>query len=346
MVQFSFSDESGVWMNISTYSHADKNMPSLTLLPMIHLGEKDYYRAANNETLCHDSVYLEGSYVPAKRALHFLHRVIGIFSNLTLQTGKQSFFKRWNKEAADSGRGGLEESTYTHSCDCGTCYRFKLRRIRADLHRWHALKAIKAMPWWTMISFPALVIAALIAAPFMNLRDMALDIKTDDDCDCGKCDQDHFLDRFFFPIFNFIQDDRDLFLRMTLAEALIMPENQGKSLCVKYGAGHMPQLAETLLNDFGYTLSTQHAILAIKKTKALDVSNVETGYDAVNARMWERADTWQDREPKPGFIATSILTANYPTHFAGTKQPAGMNTPVSYTPINTPDVKTKKVKFA
>jgi len=75
MAQFSFSDEHGLWMRISYYAHPDSNMPKLTLLPMIHLGEKDYYRAINDEMWCHDTAFLEGSYMPARRALHLGHRI-------------------------------------------------------------------------------------------------------------------------------------------------------------------------------------------------------------------------------------------------------------------------------
>ena len=334
-------------MRISYYAHPDPKMPSLTLLPMIHLGEKAYYRAIKEEMWCHDKAYLEGCYMPARRTLYLWHRLVGVFSGLSLQSGKQSFFKRWKKEPRNSGETTLTESLHKFSCDCGDCYRLELRRIRADLHRWHALKAFAVMPWWVKISFPVLILIVLFSAPFLNLRDHALADNSDKECACknGCQDDEFFLNKFFGPIFKFILDDRDLFLRMVLAEAVTDPINQLKSLCVQYGEKHMEPLAETLLKDFGYVLSSQRDILAVKKTKAMDVSNIETGYKNPYDRMWAKAYTWKERVTTTEVIASTTLSADYPTNFSLAQTIVKYNIPTDVTLVKGPNSKFSQVKL-
>jgi len=348
MGQFSFTDEHGIWMRISYYAHPNPNMPSITLLPMIHLGEKEYYRTINNEVWCHDTAFLEGCYMPARRALHLWHRIIGRSSGLSLQSGKKSIFKKWKKEARTSGKIALSESIQTSSCDCGDCYRFKLRKVRTDLHRWHSFKAFKAMPWWVKLSFPLLILIALISAPFLNLREATLDMHSDEACECENCkgDKEFFLTKIFNPIFKFITDDRDLFLRMVLAEALIDPINHRKALCVKYGEKHMTPLAETLLHDFGYILCNQRDILAVKKTKTLDVSAIATGHGSSLERMWARADAWKDREPKPEIIVSTTLSPEYPNEFTSYKTQIQFNFPTLQLSENNIDKNEIKLELA
>jgi len=270
MGQFSFTDEHGIWMRITYYAHPNPNMPSITLLPMIHLGEKEYYRTINNEVWCHDTAFFEGCYMPARRALHLWHRIIGRSSGLSLQSGKKSIFKKWKKEARSSGKIALSESIQTSSCDCGDCYRFKLRKVRTDLHRWHSFKAF----------------------------------------------------------------------------TLIDPINHRKALCVKYGEKHMTPLAETLLHDFGYILCNQRDILAVKKTKTLDVSAIATGHGSSLERMWARADAWKDREPKPEIIASTTLSPEYPNEFTSYKTQIQFNFPTLQLSENNNDKNEIKLELA
>ena len=286
---FSFSAEAGMWVRVSNYVHTDTAMPAITLLPMIHIGEKEFFREMNHEMWRHDTAYLEGSYMPARKLFHVFHRVFGKFSNLNLQSGKLPLWKKWKRESKAQGKTGLTEVIRKSGCDCGKCGYDELRTVRADLHRWHALKAFKTIPFWAKLTFPFLILAAIIAAPFINFRDHVLD---DEDCEgCENCDDDNgFLEKLMAPFWKFIIDDRDLFLRMVLAEEILRPRSSGKSLCVKYGEKHMTALGETLLQDFGYELTNQRDILAVKKRKDMDVSEINPGYGYAGERYWEERD--------------------------------------------------------
>lgn len=283
---FSFSDEAGMWVRVSNYAHPDPDMPTITLLPMIHIGEKEFFREMNYEMWRHDTAYLEGSYMPARKLFHVFHRAFGKFSNLSLQSGKLPLWKKWKQESKTQGKTGLTEAIRKSGCACGGCDFDELRTVRADLHRWHAIKAFKTIPFWAKLTFPLLILAAIIAAPFMNFRDHVLD-----DEGCENCEGENgFFENLMAPFWKFVIDDRDLFLRMVLAEEIQRPRNSGKNLCVKYGAKHMSTLDETLMRDFGYELTNQRDVLAVKKQKDMDVSDIITGYGYANERYWEERD--------------------------------------------------------
>lgn len=307
---FSFSDETGMWVRVSTFTHRDPAMPSITLLPMIHIGEKDYFREMACEMWLHDLAYMEGCYMPARKLFHLFHRSLSRFNGLSLQSGKLKLWKKWKQEPKTQGQTGLTEAIRTTGCDCGSCHYDELPTIRADLHRWHALKAFKAIPLWVKLTFPFLIIAAICAAPFLNFRDYAFG-DDDEDCDCEKCKGNEgpdFLDHLAAPFKKFMIEDRDLFLRMVLAEEVLRPARKGKRLCVKYGAKHMPVLAETFLQDFGYELAHQRDVLAVKKTKAMDVSGIATGYGLANERYWGEVDA---RRAKVKEVITDLTGTDY-----------------------------------
>ena len=323
---FSFSDEAGMWVRVSNYVHPDPAMPAITLLPMIHIGEKEFFREMNNEMWRHDTAYLEGSYMPARKLFHVFHRVFGKFSNLSLQSGKLPLWKKWKLESNTQGKTGLTEVIRKSGCDCGGCDFDELRTVRADLHRWHALKAFKTIPLWAKLIFPLLIIAAIIASPFLNFRDHELD---DEDCEgCENCEDDNgFLENLMAPFWKFAIDDRDLFLRMVLAEEILRPRNSGKSLCVKYGAKHMFSLDETLMRDFGYELTNQRDILAVKKHKDMDVSDIITGYGYAGERYWEERDA---RWAKTKKLVTDLTKEKSPNVISLKVRTDGDTTPPSF----------------
>ena len=290
MANFCFTDETGMWVRISAYIHPDPSMPKITLLPMIHIGEKEYFKEMSLEMWRHDTAFLEGCYMPARKLFHLFHRSISRFSELSLQSGRLPFWKKWRRESKVEGQSGLTEFIRKTGCDCGHCHYNEMRTIRADLHRWHALKAFKLIPLWLKLTFPIFILIAVIAAPFMNFREFVFD---DDDDDLG--DGTGFFGKLMAPFWRFVLDDRDLFLRMVLAEEVLRPRHKGKSLCVKFGAKHMPVLANTFLLDFGYRLADQREVLAVKKVKSMDVSNINTGYGFANEQYWKEFDAKQIR---------------------------------------------------
>lgn len=285
MVDFNYSDENGIWVRISEYTHSNPSMPTITLLPMIHIGEKEFFKEINHEMWRHDTAFLEGCYMPARKLFHLFHRVLGAFSGLSLQSGKLSFWKKWKRENKVQGKTGLTEKLRKSGCHCGKCHYDELLTIRADLHRWHALKAFRAIPLWAKFTFPFLIIAAIIASPFVNLRDHIFD-----DCEDNQNNEDGLLDKLMEPFWKFVIHDRDLFLRTVLAEEIIRPRHEAKRLCVKYGAKHMPVLAETLLEDFGYTLEHSRSVLAVRKTKGMEISSIKTGYGIAKEKYWDEVD--------------------------------------------------------
>lgn len=313
MSDFSFSDGNGYWMRISYYSHPNPNLPAITLLPMVHLGEDGYYDEIMNEMWCHDTVYLEGSYMPGRRGLYLFHRLIAWRDKLSLQSGYIPFFRQWRTESKLSGKSKLKEWNRTFSCDCGNnnecesgyCFELKLRMVRADLHRWHAMKAIKAMPLWSKICFPFVILAALIISPFLNLR-------TYDYEDDETAEQHDIFDKFMAPYYKFARDDRDLFLRMVLAEEILNETNQNKQLCVKYGAKHMPTLVSTLLKDFNYKLTKQRSVLAIAKSKSTDLSIINTGYSIASEKLRKKiSDIRQSKESMYGSYSVKYKYTQY-----------------------------------
>jgi len=294
-------------------------MPGITLLPMIHIGERDYFREMNTEMWRHDTAFLEGCYMPGRKLFHLFHRSIGRSSQLSLQSGKMPVWKKWKRESKTQGQSGLTENIRKNACNCGHCFYDELHTVRADLHRWHALKAFKLIPLWAKLTLPFLILAAILAAPFMNLRDFVFDAEEEDDSE----EQDGFMENLIAPFWKFVIEDRDLFLRMVLAEEVLRPRHSGKRLCVKYGAKHMPVLTESFLRDFGYVLANQRDVLAVKKTKAMDVTGIDTGYGHANAKYWEEMEaqktkakavvTYLSETDPNNLISLRVGSGNFPT---------------------------------
>lgn len=321
MTKFGFSDETGIWVKVSEYQHPDSNMPSITLLPMIHIGEKEFFTEMKFEMWRHDTVYFEGCYMRVRKLFHLFHRSFSASTGLTLQSGNLPLWKRWKREKRTQGVNGLAETIRKAGCDCGSCYYDELRTVRADLHRGHTLKVLKTIPVWAKLMLPFLIVIAILAAPFMNFRNHDLDDEVIND------EAESFLDKLLKPFWKFAVDDRDLFLRMVLAEEVLRPRNKSKRLCVKYGEKHMAALAETFLRDFGYQLSQQRNVLAVKKTKNMNISAVNTGYGYASRKYW---DDIEEKRIKSVDMVRELTQVEVKNLTSLNVMPADAITPISF----------------
>lgn len=303
MANYGFSDETGAWVHISRYSHPDPKMPSITLLPMIHIGEEDFFAEMNYEMWRHDTVYLEGCYMRASKLLHVFHRSLGLFTGLKTQSGRRPLLRSWKQENRAQGQNEVTETIHQTACHCGNCFFDELRAVRADLHQWHYLNAMREIPLWAKLAFPLFLLTAIITAPFINFRSMDF---FDEEKQGG--DRGNVLSKMTWPFWRFLIHDRDLFLRMVLAEDITHQKNIGKSVCVKYGAKHMPALANTLLQDFGYELTKQRAVLAVKRLKNQDLSQIDTGYGYASEKYWDEIDRTKVVRPTDFDLKSKIVS--------------------------------------
>lgn len=280
MREFIHKNEMGRWVRIQHFSDPKNKLPDVTLLPMIHIGESEYFTEMSHEAWCHDTCYFEGCWVPVKGLLAALYRVASIFAGLAFQGGKISFRRKQSKLPLNEVQNklGLDEYMKKMTCDCGQCSQYSYRLVHADFHKKQAQEAFAKIPLMNKFALPFLLISGFVIIPFIKLRDAMVDM-TDTDT---AMDENPW-GKFGLPFWKFVKDDRDDFLHKVLKAEIHAPYNQGKNLCVKYGADHMKKTAEFLVHELGYAATESRDVLAIKAKKLAEINDEVAGYGVAEA---------------------------------------------------------------
>ena len=291
MGKFTYTNDDGRWMRITRFYDPAGIKPDVTLLPMIHIGERGFYEEIFHEVWCHDVCYFEGCWMPGHNVLHFLYRLASICSGLRFQGAGSKATKKIPKLIGEdvTNSFGLDEYIKGLACNCGECPDYSYRLIRADFHEEQARHAIAKIPLWLKLSLPFFALAALFMIPFIVTRDLFMEELDSDE------QEDDLFKGFGGPLWTFIRDDRDAFLRKILHDEILAPRNAGKSLCVKYGANHMKRLADFLIFELGYELAERRDVLAVKADKNKQIDDEKVGYGVAKAaftlRYYEKTGT-------------------------------------------------------
>ena len=285
MGNFTYTNADGRWMRIHRFHDPKGIKPDVTLLPMIHIGEADYYLEMNKEAWCHDVLYYEGCWVPLRQFLSLFFKTMAVRAGLRYQGGGNRSKNRPIKLKGRSVTNAFELDEYITKlrCECGKCPEYIVRAIRADLHEPLAKLALASIPFFQKVMFPFLLIAAVSMSLFFSRKDIFdLSLEDADDEDAS------FIDRFMVPYNRFVRDDRDGFLQTVLHNEILAARNANKSLCVKYGALHMKALANFLTAELGYELLETRNVLAVKADKNRQIDERRAGYGIAHAAFTKR----------------------------------------------------------
>lgn len=273
MVTLAHSDEHGLWMHYATFEGPDEDSPDVTLIPMIHVGNRDFYREAHEETWRYDFALYEGAYVPMKSVFRHIYPFLAKAVGLTPQGSGNVSLKRqgWKKAHENAPRERIMVKSINTS-------HLKLSRrqkqIIADMDRKEFSQAIKDMPLSAKLAFPFILIALLVIAPFAIKREDFFDLPEDDNDD----DKAGFFERCMRHYFKYALDDRDEFLKYVLRNGIETCQGHDLSLCVQYGQKHMKSLVAFLTEEMNYTQEYTRKVLAVSRTKNMSLKGIDTGY--------------------------------------------------------------------
>ena len=283
MGTFSFKNDHGFWMRVIRLSHPHGLKPDITLLPMIHIAEPDFYQEMNYEAVNHDVVYYEGCWFPGRKLLSFFYKAAAVRSGLGYQGAGNRSKNRPVKLKGHSVTNRLELDEYvtTFPCFCRKCPAHSVRSIRADLHKRVARHAIKNIPLIHRLLSPLIIMGLLFVGMFVFTRKAVLGASLEDmnPSDVGP---------ILAPFWKFIIDDRDYFLQSVLHSELENVRTPDQSLCVKYGKAHMEPLVAFLKREWGYEIVSRRNVLAVKADKTMVLNHSLLGYGVAKARFETR----------------------------------------------------------
>lgn len=287
MSNFKRTDELGLWMGFSTYESADNSFAKITLIPMVHVGVKPFYKEVKDEVFCHDIVLYEGAYVPLKKMFKWLYPLIALKTKLNFQ-GKSKKRKphKGNKQQGffpEKPNGPkVREIEYKYE---GMPKR-KIRQIIADTNKKQYLKSINKIPLRAKLAFPIILLGALILALFIVNRELLLSFGHEDSCKCKHCADDpvrgnkNIMDGFDWCMNQYkkyILEARDANLKNILMCELERHKASSKSIAVQYGEGHMEKLAATI-SELGFDYITTRWVLAVPAGKTDTVPDEVAGF--------------------------------------------------------------------
>lgn len=286
MGKFTYINDDGRWMRIHRFHDPKGIRPDITLLPMIHIGETEYYQEMNREAWCHDVLYFEGCWVPGRKFLSLFFKTMAVRAGLRYQGGGR---KSKSQPILLKGRSvtnefQLDEYITKLRCVCGKCPEYSVRAIRADFHKPIAKLALAHIPLLHKVMFPMLLLVCIILSLFFTRDDIFnLDLDEND-----KGDETDFIKWVMMPYMRFVRDDRDDFLKTVIHNEILAPRNAKKTLCVKYGERHMKPLHDFLIHDLGYVCTQTRDVLAVKTRKISTVDKDYAGYGVAHKAFKRR----------------------------------------------------------
>lgn len=250
-------DAHGKWMRFTTYVNSDRRRPQVTLLPMSHRAEPEFYTEVKYEKLFADVYLFEGVDQPLGFLMSWMNSIKAYFSGLTPQGKRKWSFTRFFSSDGSSWSDYTSWSDYKRpnpdrareavysTCMCGECELETVRYVWADLDRQQVLSVYDKIPLF------------LDSSEKRNPYEI-------------------------------LQDARDAYLQKVLKTEVELESNTNKHIIVEYGAAHMQDLHELLCNDLGYKISSSRQVLAIAKNKDLKSQNAEIFGYGIAAKKWNR----------------------------------------------------------
>ena len=283
MGDFHKTDAHGEWMQFTTYVNSDWNRPQVTLLPMSHRAEPEFYAEVEHERVFADVYLFEGVDQPLGFLMSWVNSLKAYLSGLTPQ-GKTKwslakFFSTDGPSWSDYKRPHshrAREAVYT-KCECGEYDPGTVRYVWADLDRQQVLSVYQQTPMF------------FESSEEKDHADSVHEKKSP---------------------FEILQDARDAYLQKILKTEVELESNKNKHIIVEYGAAHMQDLHDLLCNDLGYKIFSNRNVLAIADNKDLKRQDPEFCGYGLAAKKWER----QVASRTPSSLDWEALDAELPKY--------------------------------
>ena len=303
MTQISKNDESGYWLNICELESCDSDLPTIKLIPMVHVAEKDFFEAAKLEHYMCDIALYEGAFLRTRGILRLIYRILKGGKRLALSYQND----RSGNTVSDSNCENTEmfveyengPQTYIHKCKPFAEYpeheKFSrtIRYIRADLGAKGTQGALKSVPFWFWIVCSGFLLGmALFGRLFMSRKILSelLDepstmsfIDSVDDLDLPEWLANHAR-----TLTRYVTTERDEYLKKILDHEIQNNVGKDRLIGVQYGAGHMPVLIDWLVKRRGYSLVESKSMLAIPREISSENEMLEKQYEVTREAYQDR----------------------------------------------------------
>lgn len=293
MATLTHSDKHGLWMHFATFEGPTVECPDVTLIPMVHVANRDFLCEAYAETWRYDFALYEGAYIPLTSIFRHIYPLIAKALGLTPQGSGKISLKRqgWKREHETAPRERIMVKTF-NTADLKLSRRQK--QIIADMDKKGFSEAIKDMPLSAKLAFPFLLVAFLLSAPFMAKRENFFDIKDE----VGEFENPDFFERCLQSYFKYVLEDRDAFLKKTLKEQIEKCRGHNLSICVQYGQAHMKSLVAFLHDEMNYETVATREVLAVSREKRMSLKGLKTGYGEAYAAYKHLPSNMSDKHQK------------------------------------------------
>ena len=240
---------------------------------MVHVANRGFLREAYAETWRYDFALYEGAYIPLTSIFRRLYPLMATVLDLTPQGSGKASLKRqgWKRGYETAQRERIMVKSFNTS-DLKLSRRQK--QIIADMDKKGFSEAIKEMPMSAKLAFPFILLAFLVAAPFMTNREDFFDLTDEVD----ESENPNFFERCIKSYFKYVIDDRDAFLKKTLKEQIERCRGHDLTICVQYGQRHMKSLVAFLRDEMNYEKVEMREVLAVSRQKRMSLKGVKTGY--------------------------------------------------------------------
>ncbi len=279
-MRFKRVDDKGMWVNFATYTRKDRDGPSVSLVPMLHVAEELFLEEAEAEIWCHDVVLLESGNVPQIRWLKGVYELFARVQRL----GRQSSRFNCEEQLASSNDATSDWSKPTPNRPSEIATRIDesargfpvsprtIRFIKADIDRKASKHALREIPWWFWVCVPLAIIVELPQILFKLKRRDIIEMLMDGSppkFGLGRIDRN--VERFL----DFVIRQRDQNLYKILEAEIRRAESASISICVQFGAGHMPALDTALIEKLGYSISSERWVLCMREDKSLAIDELD-----------------------------------------------------------------------
>lgn len=274
---FISNDDRGCWVNIRRYRQYDGNAPRILLLPMFHIADKAYLNYMTIEMWKADIVLLEGAAGPLARMAKLVRKLI-------TNTGRFGLTREWagSKSNKEDDHYAEEIGDWAHAtphAPIEKSYRIRetgriVRFIKSDLSAGEVHASTNGLPilFWLLAPF-VLTAFGIYASLKMTRRDFSDNAGTDSLHD-WKDEKDGSWKR---KLYDYLIRDREARIFSILDREITNPLNRGKTIAVRWGAGHMDAIRAWLKTQHGCYNDSDLWVLAIEADDtAQETSSVPT----------------------------------------------------------------------
>ena len=306
MKKINVYDEKGIWTYIQELDHPEGKYPKIKLIPMIHIGEEEYFHAMKLELASCDVALYEGAFLNTRGILTTFYRLLASAKRMRLAVqgdrGNNPSFAGDESEKSDIVQEGSDgpQTFVWKTIPYSDFPKFvrEVKYIRADLGLKGTERALSSVPkwFWSLSAFFALG-AGLLAWPFIDRKTLVAsgssgkaEVDTDFTSAIDELGLPEFLAGHARTFAHYVEHARDEYLQQVLAGEIRKYAKSKHVIGVQYGAAHIVTLRSWLIKEFGYKACDGKYMLVAAAEIGSEKEYLEKQLNRSSAAYFERME--------------------------------------------------------